>query len=60
VLFDLQITIELKHMEAKDLNVAVEGITSLIGLRQGRGQASFHIKVEPVVDSTAAYEVKAA
>jgi hypothetical protein len=50
LLFDLEITIHLKQMEPKDLNAVVEGITSLIEPRLGRGRAFFHIKVEPVVD----------
>jgi len=60
LLFDLDITIHLKQMEPKDLNAAVEVITSLIEPRLGRGQASFHINVEPVVDRRTAPETKAA
>ena len=60
VLFDLEITIHLKQIETKDLNAAVEAITSLIGPRLGRGRASFHINVEPVVGSRTASEAKAA
>ncbi len=60
VLFDLEITISLKQMEARDLNAAVEGISSLIGPRLGRGRASFHINVEPVVDISAPREAEAA
>jgi hypothetical protein len=47
VLFNLEITIDLKQIETKDLNTAVEVITSLIGPSLGRGRASFHINVEP-------------
>jgi len=60
LLFDLEITIYLKQMEPKDLNAVVEGITSLIEPRLGRGRASFHIKVEPVVDSHTTDEAIAA
>jgi hypothetical protein len=60
VLFNLEITIDLKQMEPKDLNAAFESITSLIGPRLGRGRASFHINVEPVVGSRTASEAKAA
>ena len=31
VLFDIHITVELKQVEARDLNAAVEGITGVIG-----------------------------
>jgi hypothetical protein len=53
-LFDLEITIDLRQIEPKDITAAVEGITSLIGPRLGRGRASLHINVEPVGDSHAA------
>jgi hypothetical protein len=59
-LFDLEITIDLKQIEPKDINAAVEGITSLIGPRLGRSGASFHINVEPVVDCRTASATKAA
>jgi hypothetical protein len=39
VLFDLEITIDLKQIEPKDLNAAVEGITSLIKPSLWRGEA---------------------
>ncbi len=58
VLYDLQITVDLKLIEPKDLSATLEGITSLIGPRLGRGGACCHIKVEPV--SCNANEVKAA
>jgi hypothetical protein len=48
VLFDLTITIELKQMNSKDVNTAIERITRLIGPRLGQGSAAFHTKVEPV------------
>jgi hypothetical protein len=50
VLFDLTIAIELKQMDAQDLNTAIEGISRLIGPRLGRGRASFHMNVEPISD----------
>jgi hypothetical protein len=49
VLFDLNITIELKQMEPNDVNAAVEQITRLIAARLMQGRACFHISVEPVV-----------
>ena len=60
LLFDLGIMISLEQMEARDLNAAVECITSLIGTRLGRGKASLHINVEPVTVGDAAYELKTA
>jgi hypothetical protein len=47
LLFNLEITIKLEQMEPKELNDAVEGITSLIGPGLVRGRACFHINVEP-------------
>jgi hypothetical protein len=58
--FDLEITIDLKQIGPKDINAAVEGISSLIGPRLGRGRASFHINVEPIVDCSTASATKAA
>ena len=49
-LFDLEIPIDLKQIEPRDVNAAVENISSLIGPRLGRSGASIHIHVEPVVD----------
>lgn len=49
VLFDLQITIELKNLEGHRLSSAIERITSLVAPNVGRDQASCHIRVEPVV-----------
>ncbi len=49
VLFDLEFTIDLKQMELKDLNAAIQHINSLIGARLVRGRARCHINVEPVV-----------
>jgi hypothetical protein len=59
-LFNLEITIDLKQIEPKDINATVEGITSLIGPRLVRCRASFHIKVEPVVDCSTASETQVA
>jgi hypothetical protein len=46
--FDLEFTIDLKQMELKELNAAIQHITSLIGPRLVRGRARCHISVEPV------------
>lgn len=51
VLFDLNITIELKQMESADVNASLERITRLIGARLAQGRACFHINVEPVVSN---------
>ena len=59
-LFDLEITIDLKQIEPKDINAAVEGISGLIGPRLGRSGASLHINVKPVVDCRTAAATKAA
>jgi hypothetical protein len=48
VLFDLAISIELKQMNSKDVNAAVDRITRLIAPRLGQGSACLHINVEPV------------
>ena len=58
--FDLEITIRLKGMEARDLNTAVEGITRLIAPKLDHTGASFHIKVEPVRDNSREPAEKAA
>jgi hypothetical protein len=60
VLFDLEFTIDLKQMELKDLNAAIQHINSLIGARLVRGRARCHINVEPVVAGSDADEVEAA
>jgi hypothetical protein len=49
-LFDITITIELQQMHAKDLSTTVERLTSVIGPKLARDQASFHINVKPAVD----------
>ncbi len=48
--FDLEFTIDLKQMELKELNAAIQHITSLIGAKLVRGRARCHIGVEPVAD----------
>ncbi len=60
VLFDLAISIELKQMNSKDVNAAVDRITRLIGPRLGHGRACLHINVEPVSAAHIADEPKAA
>lgn len=49
VRFDLKISIDLKRMECKELNDTVDAIANLIAPSLGRGQACYHINVEPVV-----------
>jgi len=53
-LFDLEFTIDVKQMELKDLNAAIQHITSLIGARLVGGRARCHINVEPVVSASPA------
>jgi hypothetical protein len=48
-LFDITITIELLQMHAKDLSTTVERLTSVIGPKLARAEASIHINVRPVV-----------
>jgi hypothetical protein len=60
LLFDLTFTIELKQMNSKDVNAAVDRITRLIGPRLGQGRACLHINVEPVSTVRLAGEPKAA
>ncbi|MGC2209933.1 MAG: hypothetical protein WA532_07455 [Candidatus Korobacteraceae bacterium] len=60
VLFDLTISIELKQMNSKDVNAAVDRISRLIGPRLGHGRAGLHINVEPVSAARIADEPKAA
>jgi hypothetical protein len=52
--FDLEFTIDVKQMELKDLNAAIQHIISLIGARLVRGRARCHINVEPVVRTSLA------
>ncbi len=60
MLYDLEITVDLKLIEPKDLSATLEGLASLIGPRLRRGRACCHVKVEPVTVSCNADEVKAA
>src|ERR1700687_1995039 len=46
VLFALPLTIELKQMDTRDVNTALERITRLIGPRLAQGCASLHANVE--------------
>jgi len=54
VRFNLEITINLKETEPKDLSAMLESLTRLIGPSLGRGRACCHINVEPVIKSDAA------
>jgi hypothetical protein len=60
VLFNLEITIDLKQLEPKDLSATVEGVASLIGPSLRRGRACCHINVEPMIGSRDADELRAA
>ena len=60
VLFDAEITISFKQIQPKDLSATVEAVASLLEPSLGRGQAGFHINVEPVVSRCHAEAAKAA
>jgi hypothetical protein len=49
-LFDITITVELHHTQAKDLTTTLERLTSVIGPKLAREQARFHINVKPSAD----------
>lgn len=46
VLFEVNITVELRQMHAKDLTTTIERLTNVIGPTLARGQASFHVNVD--------------
>lgn len=46
-LFDITITVDLQQMYAKDLTTTLERLTSVIGPKLARDQATFHINVKP-------------
>ena len=45
--FDITLTVSVQQMHAKDVNVTLEGLTSVIAPRLAEGRASFHINVQP-------------
>jgi hypothetical protein len=51
VAFDVSIAVELKQMHARDLSTTVERLTSVIGPRLSRQEASLHVNVQPTVRS---------
>jgi len=46
VLFEVNITVELRQMHAKDLTTTIERLTNVIGPTLARGRASFHVNVD--------------
>ena len=46
-LFDITITVDLQQLYAKDLTATLERLTSVIGPKLARDQATFHINVKP-------------
>ena len=46
-LFDVTITVELQETQAKDLTTTLERLTSVIGPKLARDQATYHINVKP-------------
>ena len=49
-LFDTTITVELQETSAKELTTTLERLTSVIGPKLARDQATFHINVKPSHD----------
>ena len=48
--FDITITLELQQMYAKDLTTMFERLTTVIGPKLARDQATFHTNVKPSTD----------
>lgn len=48
--FDTTITVQLQQMNATDLSTTVERLTTVIGPKLARDQATFHISVKPTMD----------
>jgi hypothetical protein len=46
-LFDITITVELQHMDAKDVTTTLDRLTNVIAQQLARDQAALHIKVQP-------------
>lgn len=46
VLFEVNITVELQQMHAKELTTTIERLTNVIGPILARGRASFHVNVD--------------
>jgi hypothetical protein len=46
VLFEVNITVQLRQMHAKDLTTTIERLTNVIGPTLARGRASFHVNVD--------------
>jgi hypothetical protein len=51
VAFDVSITVELKHVHARDLSTTVERLTSVVGPRLSREEAALHVSVKPTARS---------
>jgi len=49
-LFDITITVELQETYAKDLTTTLERLTSVIGPKLARDQATFHVHINPSKD----------
>ncbi len=60
LLFDVEIRIEMKHMEGREVSAAIESISSVVGEKLGRSRALIHINVDPVPASGTLGELKAA
>ena len=51
VLFEVTLTIRMHQTRAEDLSATLEGLTNIINPQLGRGQASFHVNVEPEAEA---------
>jgi hypothetical protein len=49
-LFDIEITVEVQQMHAKDLTTTLERLTGVIGPKLATDQATFHINVKAAAD----------
>jgi hypothetical protein len=60
VLFDVDIAIRLKRVNADEFSASVAGITHQLAPMVGRERATFHVEVEPVVEARPALSARAA
>ena len=53
ILYDITVTVGMRHMHAEDLNRVLELLSSLIGQRLERAPASVHLEVAPTARTVA-------
>jgi hypothetical protein len=46
-MFDITITVELTRLHAQDLTTTLERLTTVVGPKLARDQATFHVNVKP-------------